>query len=184
MGLFKMAASGGRRDVNILITGTPGTGKTLLGRELCERAGMTYINIGDFAKNEQLYEGWDHELQCHILDEDRVIDELDDQVSEGGYIIDYNSCEFFPERWFDIVFVLRTDNTILYDRLQKRGYSQKKLTENVECEIFQSILEEAKESYKTEIVHELQSNTLEDFEPNISQIEQWIAQWRTSNIKR
>ena len=67
-----MAASGGRRDVNILITGTPGTGKTLLGRELCERAGMTYINIGDFAKNEQLYEGWDHELQCHILDEDRV----------------------------------------------------------------------------------------------------------------
>ena len=50
----------------------------------------------------------------------KVIDELDDQVSEGGYIIDYHSCEFFPERWFDIVFVLRTDNTILYDRLQKR----------------------------------------------------------------
>ena len=65
-----------------------------------------------------------------------------------------------------------------------RGYNQKKLTENIECEIFQTILEEAKESYQPEIVHELQNNTLEDFELNINQIEQWVDQWRTTNIKR
>lgn len=38
----------------------------------------------------------------------------------GGNIVEYHSCEFFPERWFDIVFVLRTDNTALYDRLTAR----------------------------------------------------------------
>ena len=65
-----------------------------------------------------------------------------------------------------------------------RGYNQKKLTENIECEIFQTILEEAKESYQPEIVHELRNNTLEDFELNINQIEQWVVQWRTTNIKR
>ena len=27
---------------------------------------------------------------------------------------------FFPERWFDIVFVLRTNNTRLFDRLEQR----------------------------------------------------------------
>jgi len=51
----------------------------------------------------------------------QVIDELEERMSKGGNIVDYHSCEFFPERWFDIVFVLRTDNTILYKRLQQRS---------------------------------------------------------------
>ena len=50
----------------------------------------------------------------------QVLDELEDQMSEGGILLEYHSCEFFPERWIDAVFVLRTDNGILYDRLEKR----------------------------------------------------------------
>ena len=50
----------------------------------------------------------------------KVIDELEGQMSEGGNIVDYHSCDFFPERWFSIVFVLRTDNTLLYERLEQR----------------------------------------------------------------
>ncbi len=34
--------------------------------------------------------------------------------------MDYHGCEFFPERWFDLVIVLQTDNTVLYERLEKR----------------------------------------------------------------
>lgn len=41
-------------------------------------------------------------------------------MAEGGKIVDYHGCDFFPERWFDIIFVLRTNNTTLYDRLSKR----------------------------------------------------------------
>jgi len=41
-------------------------------------------------------------------------------MSKGGNIVDYHGCEFFPERWFDVVFVLRTDNSVLYKRLQQR----------------------------------------------------------------
>ncbi|XP_031569078.1 adenylate kinase isoenzyme 6-like [Actinia tenebrosa] len=100
-------------------------------------------------------------------------------MSDGGNIIDYHGCEFFPERWFDIVFVLRTDNTILYDRLEQRGYAGKKLSNNIDCEIFQTILEEARESYSKEIVHELPSNTPEDMERNLEQIQLWLQQWRS-----
>ena len=58
-----------------------------------------------------------------------------------------------------------------------RGYSGKKLTDNVECEIFQTILEEARESYKKDIVHELPSNTPDELETNLEQIEAWVRQW-------
>ena len=71
--IIKMAsASRDRCRPNILITGTPGTGKTVLGKELAKRTGMNYINIGDLAKENNFYEGWDDEYQCHMLDEDRV----------------------------------------------------------------------------------------------------------------
>ncbi|CAJ0931758.1 unnamed protein product [Ranitomeya imitator] len=128
-----------------------------------------------------LYEGFDEEYECPVLDEDRVIDELEDRMSEGGIIVDYHGCDFFPERWFQIVFVLRTDNSLLYDRLESRGYKQKKLQDNVQCEIFQTIYEEAVESYRQDIVHQLSSNTPEDLEQNLEQIFQWIQQWMKDN---
>ena len=61
--------------------------------------------------------------------------------------------------------------------LSSRGYDGKKLSENVECEIMQTILEEARDSYKKEIVNELQSNTTDELENNLEQIEAWIQQW-------
>ncbi|XP_077144407.1 adenylate kinase isoenzyme 6 [Ranitomeya variabilis] len=169
------------RRPNILLTGTPGVGKTTLGRELAERTGLEYVNIGDLAKEGNLYEGFDEEYECPVLDEDRVIDELEDRMSDGGIIVDYHGCDFFPERWFQIVFVLRTDNSLLYDRLESRGYKQKKLQDNVQCEIFQTIYEEAVESYRQDIVHQLSSNTPEDLEQNLEQICQWIQQWMKDN---
>ena len=54
------------------------------------------------------------------------------------------------------------------------GYQGRKLTENIECEIFQTILEEARESYRPEIVHELPSNTPDDMESNICRILDWL----------
>lgn len=58
-----------------------------------------------------------------------------------------------------------------------RGYTGKKLQDNVQCEIFQTIYEEAMEAYSEEIVHQLPSNTPEDLERNLEQIVQWTEQW-------
>ena len=134
-----------RSKPNILVTGTPGVGKSLLCQKLCERVKtLKCINIGEFAKENDCLEEWDEDLQSHAFNEDKVIDELEDLMGEGGVVIEHHVTDFFPERWFDIVFVLRTDNTLLYDRLTSRGYEGKKLENNMDCEIFQTILDEAR----------------------------------------
>nr|XP_012141875.1 PREDICTED: adenylate kinase isoenzyme 6 isoform X3 [Megachile rotundata] len=152
-----------RSSPNILITGTPGVGKSLMSRILSEKTQLTWIDVSKFAIEKECLEEYDEIYQCPILDEDKVIllDQMEGLMSEGGKIVDYHGADFFPERWFDIVFVLRTDNTILYDRLRDRGYTGKKLEDNIDCEIFQIILEEAKSAYREEIVHELTKNLLE-----------------------
>ena len=78
------------------------------------------------------------------------------------------------------MLVLQTDNTVLYDRLAKRGYEDQKIQENVTCEIMHVIVEEARESYKEEIIKVLKSDCVEEMESNIDNLCEWIAQ----NTKR
>lgn len=62
-------------------------------------------------------------MDCCILDEDRLLDSLEQEVALGGVVLEYHSADMFPERWIDSVWVARTDNSILYDRLCARGYT-------------------------------------------------------------
>lgn len=58
-----------------------------------------------------------------------------------------------------------------------RGYTGKKLSDNLECEIMQTLLEEARESYAHEIVVELNSNTPEEIESNLDRLQIWLENW-------
>eukprot|EP00588_Corethron_pennatum_P011334 CAMPEP_0194266286 /NCGR_PEP_ID=MMETSP0169-20130528/1241_1 /TAXON_ID=218684 /ORGANISM="Corethron pennatum, Strain L29A3" /LENGTH=158 /DNA_ID=CAMNT_0039006933 /DNA_START=71 /DNA_END=543 /DNA_ORIENTATION=+ len=150
---------------NILITGSPGVGKTSTASLIAEKTGLKHVCVGDIVKEHACHEGMDTEFDSLILDEDKLIDTMEPMVgSEGGFIVDFHSCDFFPERWFDLVLVLRARTDVLYDRLVIRGYNEKKRTENIECEIMMVVLEEAKESYEEEIVHEVQSNSIEEMD--------------------
>ncbi|XP_015795437.1 adenylate kinase isoenzyme 6 [Tetranychus urticae] len=166
-----------RRYANILITGTPGTGKTSICEKLLSSLhNYQYINVGEFAAERQLYIEYDHQLECHVLDEDAVVEQMrpimeDDQ---GGIIVDFHGCDLFPEEWFDQVFVLRTSNTPLFDRLSDRGYSQKKLDTNVESEIFQVILDEAKQTFDEDIIVELNNDEPADLDANVNHILDYI----------
>jgi len=158
---------------NILITGTPGTGKSTLSAEVASNLGLEYINVSEHATENNLLSGYDDQLDTQILDDDALIDDLEERVKQGGCVVDYHSSELFPESWFQQVYVLRTDNNLLYERLSQRGYSEKKLTQNMDCEIMQVLLDEARESYRGDIVVELPSNSPDDMLNNIEGISQW-----------
>ncbi|KAF5280430.1 hypothetical protein FQR65_LT03239 [Abscondita terminalis] len=145
---------------NILVTGTPGVGKSTLCEKLSQSTGLKWLEISKIAKENNCVEEFDPVYQCAVLNEDKLLDGLEEVMSAGGNIVDYHSCELFPERWFDVVFVLRTDNTTLYDRLVSRGYE-----------------EEAKSSYAEDIVLELVNSNLIEFENNLQRIYVWLQEW-------
>ena len=106
----------------ILVTGTPGTGKSTLSQRLSKEVeGMEWINVGDFAREKGHLGDYDEEYEAHELEEEGLLDDLEARVASGGLVLDHHVTDFFPERYFDAVFVLRTDNTVLHDRLQERS---------------------------------------------------------------
>lgn len=74
----------------------------------------------------------DEEFDTYILDDDKLIDTMEPMVESGGCVVDFHTCDVFPERWFDLVLVLRANTDVLFDRLTERGYSDKKRNENME----------------------------------------------------
>ena len=161
---------------NILITGTPGVGKTsfavLLQEKLKELKGLDfkYINIGKLVNEKKLYKKWNQEFDVPEFDDDMVNDELEPSLNEGGVILDFHSSGFLPEDLINFVVLLRCNNTDLYDRLAARGYPEKKITENIDCEIMEVTSEEVRESYKQDIILELKSEKIEDMENNLDKV--------------
>lgn len=58
----------------IIITGTPGTGKSSHAQLLAEESPLPlkHINVGEYVKEMGLHEGYDQEWQSYTVDEDQV----------------------------------------------------------------------------------------------------------------
>src|SRR3546814_4406773 len=130
---------------NILVTGTPGIGKTSLAALIAERTGLRHVSVGDVIKEYACYEERDEALDTYVLDDEKVIDVLEEepyQIDAGGNVVDYQSADLFPERFFDLVLVLTCETPVLFDRLTARGYRAAKREMNMESELKQGRSEE------------------------------------------
>ena len=122
----------------ILVTGTPGVGKTTVSLNLATKLNAHYIDITDLVKTKKLVTSVDKKRKTLIADTKKVSDHLQETLSniedtiilEGHYVIDVVTKEDV-----DIVFVLRRDPRELKTVLEKRGYTEKKIWENLAAEI-------------------------------------------------
>ncbi|MFQ5800524.1 MAG: adenylate kinase family protein [Candidatus Hydrothermarchaeales archaeon] len=129
------------KDV-ILLTGTPGTGKSTVAKVLSSSTGFKLISINDVVEEDYLY-----------LEEDsRVVDlnKLPKKVRRmirGDCIIEGHLAHLLGIG--GMVIVLRTHPKELKKRLEKKGFSKKKLEENLEAEALDVCLIESVERYET-----------------------------------
>ena len=68
----EQATSMARKNPNIVITGTPGVGKTTHAEQLARNLDFKHVSINQIVKDEGFHEGRDEELGSWIVDEDKV----------------------------------------------------------------------------------------------------------------
>ena len=61
-----------RRQPNIIITGTPGVGKTSHCDVLAANTGLKHLSINQIVKDRGCHDRWDKEYKSWIVDEDKV----------------------------------------------------------------------------------------------------------------
>ena len=130
----------------ILVTGTPGVGKTSVSMKLAARLDITYIGITDFVKNKKLIIDKDKNRKTLIADTEKATKKLQEILdkSDGGIIIEGHYVVYVvPNKDVNMVFVLRRDPRELKSVLEKRGYIEKKLWENLTAEILDVCLWDA-----------------------------------------
>ena len=142
----------------ILVTGTPGVGKTSISRLLASKLDAVYISLGELVERERLITGVDKARGTLIADADRVSKRVQEIIksSECDVIVDgHYAVDVVPTKDVHMVFVLRRDPSELKSVMENRGFKEKKLWENLAAEILDVCLWDAVSACGSEKVCEI-----------------------------
>jgi adenylate kinase len=133
----------------IVVTGTPGTGKTVYAKKLAKQKKYVYVDVYKLIRNFKLNEKYDKRRKSFVVDIDKLNKVLIGVVETGkldkvkGMVIDSHLAHFLPRKYVNLCIITTTSTKNIYKRLKKRKYSKSKISENIEAEIMKVILEEA-----------------------------------------
>lgn len=143
----------------ILVTGTPCVGKTTVAHLLASKLDALYVNLTDLTLREKTVLGRDEERDSIIVDENstrRKIREIVENCDKSEVIVDgHYAASVVPEKLATYVFVLRRDPVELRKFMEERGFSGRKLWENLASEILDVCLCDALNVYEEGKVCEL-----------------------------
>ena len=132
----------------IIITGTPATGKSSLARELSLLTKFRHIDVNRLVKEGRLKTGYDSRRKVRIVPIpllNRFLLKNYIKKPHKGLIIESHLAHYLPSKYTDLCLVTVTDLKTLNKRLQKRGYQEAKIRENLDAEIFRTCENEARE---------------------------------------
>ena len=143
----------------ILITGTPCIGKTTIAQQLTAKLDALYINLTAFAERHGLTLGEDKKRKTTIINEEKMRIKIADAIAAAEkttVIVDgHYAAAVVPKRHVTRIFVLRRNPIELRKFMEKCGFSDAKLWENLAAEILDVCLVEALREHAKEKVCEL-----------------------------
>lgn len=190
---------------NIAICGVPGTGKSTLASSLVAKLrtlpeyasakpAFRVLNGGTEAEKRGCRIAYDDQLQTWEIDEHKLRESLQEELRRGACIVDWIHADFLvaeteddedeaKEDHIDLVIQMRAGTACLFDRMKARGYSDKKIEENLDAEIMDEIGEEVRDAFEPQRCVVLQGEAGQG-EGNLSRLLQWLAMWRAQHLTR
>ncbi len=173
--------------MKIAITGTPGTGKTEVAKEL-ERRGYEVLYLNSIVDDFVI--GYDEKRNSKIVDENKMNDYIK-EIKENGLLFIEGHLSHLMD--VDAVFVLRCHPDKLISRLEKREWKKEKIMENAEAEALDIILDRTLQKHKMvweidttdEKADKIADRIIEIIEkkekPNYGKID--YSEWLIENVK-
>ena len=139
----------------LIVTGTPGTGKTTFSKNLASDKGFEYLDVTKFIIENGISDGFDKKKDCEIIDIEKLNSGLIKLIKiKKDLIIDSHLSHYLPNEFIDKCYVTKCNLKELEKRLLKRGYSKEKVRENLDSEIFDICKIEAEENgHNVEVVY-------------------------------
>lgn len=160
----------------ILVSGTPGTGKTTVAKKLSKKLNYYCVDVNILIYKYKLSEGYDKKRKTKIVDIQKLNEVLINIIENNknikkykGIIIDSHLSHYLPKKYADFCIVTKCGIGELNRRLKRRKYPKDKIHENLQAEIFDVCHNEAlKRKHKLIVI-----DTTKDF--NIARLAQKLG---------
>lgn len=130
----------------IIVTGTPGTGKTSISKLLAQEIGARYVPLTKHATSRNLLSGVDKRRGSKVLDLKRTRADLKNLIlkEDKTIVVDSHIPDVIaPRSMVNRVIVLRCHPKTLKSRLRSKKWRQSKIKENLQAEILDACLVQA-----------------------------------------
>lgn len=134
-------------------------GKTSVAKLLAKKLKLKMISLHDIAVRSR-YKKYIEEFKSYEVEPKYIRESLEEEIKDAheNVIVEGHIVDAIPFDMVSRVIVLRAHPKVLENRLKERNYSEKKIKENILCEILDYILIQCTKFFDKNIICEIDTS--------------------------